>query len=308
MPILTDRPSVATARREPPAPGAAARLLAHAYLRAVSARWRGDPEAAAFEPWLDGWWCPELPPAPPGPPAARSPHGSGGRGICWYEVAGEVRGYLPGTGGGYRVPGTALTPVQIDALFRSPDLGNTGVAGGAQPAQARSSERRTTMIGTLHPDEIEDLLYRHHVGHLACVADGHPYVVPITYAYADGCVYGHTLPGRKLSALRANPHACFEVDERWDERTWRSVVAEADYEELTDGPERAAALALLGGARPTVSPAPGGVVFWLRLTRTQGRLIRQVPAVSMVPGVATPLLGVDLRADDERNFPHRPGA
>lgn len=129
MTTLTPHPPIATAHRELPGTGMAARRLAHAYLRFVSALWRGDPEAAAFEAWLDGWWCQALPTAPAGPPDARSPHGGGGRGIRWYEAAGEVRGYVPGTAGGYRVPRAAL--VRIDALLRrqlGPDGGSNGVA------------------------------------------------------------------------------------------------------------------------------------------------------------------------------------
>jgi nitroimidazol reductase NimA-like FMN-containing flavoprotein (pyridoxamine 5'-phosphate oxidase superfamily) len=132
------------------------------------------------------------------------------------------------------------------------------------------------MIGKLHPDEIEDLLYRHHVGHLACVAEGRPYVVPITYAYAGGCIYGHTLAGRKVAALRAHPHVCFEVAEQADWATWGSVVADGIYEELHDPAERRIALHLLAKATPTAmppTPAATGVVFRLRLSEKSGRFL-----------------------------------
>jgi nitroimidazol reductase NimA-like FMN-containing flavoprotein (pyridoxamine 5'-phosphate oxidase superfamily) len=132
------------------------------------------------------------------------------------------------------------------------------------------------MIGTLQPDEIEELLYRHHVGHLACVTDGRPYVVPITYAYAGGCIYGHTLPGRKVEALRAYPHVCFEVEEQAGQATWGSVVAEGVYEELRDPLERRLALHLLAKATPAATPpttTATGVVFRLRLTEKSGRFL-----------------------------------
>jgi nitroimidazol reductase NimA-like FMN-containing flavoprotein (pyridoxamine 5'-phosphate oxidase superfamily) len=132
------------------------------------------------------------------------------------------------------------------------------------------------MIGKLHPDEIEDLLHRRHVGHLSCVADGRPYVVPITYTYAGGCVYGHTLPGRKVTVLRARPQVCFEVAEQSDQATWGSVVAEGVYEELRDPLERRLALHLLAKAAPVVLPptdAATDVVFRLRLTEKSGRFL-----------------------------------
>ena len=132
------------------------------------------------------------------------------------------------------------------------------------------------MIGKLYRDEVEDLLHRRHVGHLACVADGRPYVVPVTYVYAGGVIYGHTLPGRKLAALRADPRVCFEVEERSDDATWGSVVAEGVYEEPTDPAERRVALLRLADVGPAAVPptdeAPG-VVFRLRLTEKTGRFV-----------------------------------
>ena len=46
------------------------------------------------------------------------------------------------------------------------------------------------MIGTLSPEEIEALLRRHRVGRNGCSANDRPYVVPITYNYDGGYVYG----------------------------------------------------------------------------------------------------------------------
>jgi nitroimidazol reductase NimA-like FMN-containing flavoprotein (pyridoxamine 5'-phosphate oxidase superfamily) len=163
------------------------------------------------------------------------------------------------------------------------------------------------MIGTLHPDEVEEVLHRNRVGRLACVAAGRPYVVPITYVYAGGAVYGRTLPGRKVAALRAEPRVCFEVDER-DGVAWRSVVAEGVYEELTDAAERQAVHRLLHGLAPAALPAAvPGVLFRLRLSEKTGRYVRREAPTLPVDG-ASPLLGLDLRAGDTWNYPRRPGA
>jgi nitroimidazol reductase NimA-like FMN-containing flavoprotein (pyridoxamine 5'-phosphate oxidase superfamily) len=134
------------------------------------------------------------------------------------------------------------------------------------------------MIGRLHMDEVEAVLHHQHVGRLACLSGGRPYVVPITYAYVGGDVYGHALPGRKLSALRTDPRICFEVDERENPSTWRSVVAEGVYEEVSDVTERQAALALLSTVEPAILPATPeapGIVFRLRLTEKSGRFARR---------------------------------
>lgn len=100
------------------------------------------------------------------------------------------------------------------------------------------------MISFLDDAHVEIMLMTHHVGHLACCLDGAPYIVPITYVYEDGCVYGHTREGEKVRIMRQNPRVCFEVDEIHDLGRWRSVVARGTFEELS-GPERIQAAGLL---------------------------------------------------------------
>jgi nitroimidazol reductase NimA-like FMN-containing flavoprotein (pyridoxamine 5'-phosphate oxidase superfamily) len=213
-----------------------------------------------------------LPPAPAGPPDAVSPHGAGGQSIRWYEVVGEVRGYVPGQAGGYRVPQDALTPAALDFLFVDP-MPVVGVSEADGSAGASVSQ--PTTLSVLPAAALEDLFLRHHVGHLGCVVDGRPYVVPITYVYVDGCVYGHTTPGRKLAALQAEPHVCFEVAESGPGGSWRSVVAQGIFEEVRDAAERARILARLHEATPEVVPAAAdSVVYRLRLTEKTGRLLR----------------------------------
>ena len=59
-------------------------------------------------------------------------------------------------------------------------------------------------------------------------------MVPINYVLDGESIYVHSLPGRKLEALRANPRACLQVDEVNDPYHWRSAIAFGDYEEVTD--------------------------------------------------------------------------
>ena len=121
------------------------------------------------------------------------------------------------------------------------------------------------MINELQPAEIASVLQRHHVGRLACIVAGEPYLVPVTYAYRDGVIYGHTLPGQKLEAMRAEPRVAFEVDERWEADTWRSVVVRGVFAELTTEDDRATALAALHGVYPDVSRLAGsGALFRFR--------------------------------------------
>jgi uncharacterized protein len=135
------------------------------------------------------------------------------------------------------------------------------------------------MIGILGPDEIDAVLRRQRIGRLACSANDRPYVVPIAYAY-DGCaIYGCSMPGRKVDVLREQPLACFEVEELIGPASWRCVLVEGVYEEVTDDDARRAALALLAPADGrAVAPSPSAngrlIVFRLRPLAATGRFER----------------------------------
>jgi hypothetical protein len=68
-------------------------------------------------------------------------------------------------------------------LAASADEGaGIGLAGVRALAVTQANCRKEiVMVGPLHPDEIEDVLHRHHIGHLACLTADGPYLVPITY-------------------------------------------------------------------------------------------------------------------------------
>jgi uncharacterized protein len=150
------------------------------------------------------------------------------------------------------------------------------------------------MIGQLTDSEIEQLLRSESVGRIGCSADGRVYVVPVTFAFAHGDVYGHSELGMKVRMMRANPSVCFEVDHIVSQSNWRSVIAWGTYEELQGddalvGIERL--LARLGPlvlgvahipeeqvAAPLVTLAHAilqrGVVYRIRLTERTGRFER----------------------------------
>jgi nitroimidazol reductase NimA-like FMN-containing flavoprotein (pyridoxamine 5'-phosphate oxidase superfamily) len=63
------------------------------------------------------------------------------------------------------------------------------------------------------PKELEAILQAAQVGRLGLSVDDRPYVVPVSYGYADGKVYIHgAAEGQKLDMLRRNPRICFEVE------------------------------------------------------------------------------------------------
>ncbi|HEX8069619.1 MAG TPA: pyridoxamine 5'-phosphate oxidase family protein [Pyrinomonadaceae bacterium] len=136
------------------------------------------------------------------------------------------------------------------------------------------------MINRLSTDEAWALLRAGRLARLGCLADGDPYVVPVNYS-ADGArVLVHSLPGRKIAAMRAHPRVCLQVDDIRDQYSWRSVIAYGTYEELRGGTERARALNHLLAAFPQLTPvesaiacdaaAPVPVVFRIRVDEITG--------------------------------------
>jgi nitroimidazol reductase NimA-like FMN-containing flavoprotein (pyridoxamine 5'-phosphate oxidase superfamily) len=96
------------------------------------------------------------------------------------------------------------------------------------------------MMGELTAAEIDQVLRAEVLGHLGCIADGWPYVVPINYVYEDGSIYANGSEGMKLRAMRENPLVCFEVEQIRGVANWKSVIAQGRFEELLhDEQERA---------------------------------------------------------------------
>jgi nitroimidazol reductase NimA-like FMN-containing flavoprotein (pyridoxamine 5'-phosphate oxidase superfamily) len=125
------------------------------------------------------------------------------------------------------------------------------------------------MLGELNQAEIEELLQNEVVGRIGCHA-GRPYVVPITYAYRESWVYGHSAEGLKLRMMRRNPKVCFQVDRMQDLGNWQSVVAWGTFDELVGDEAEAGLQILLARLRPlatgetstlaTEPPAAPGVI------------------------------------------------
>jgi hypothetical protein len=76
----------------------------------------------------------------------------------------------------------------------------------------------------------------------------------VDYVFHNDSIYVHSLLGRKIKALRANPHACLQVDDIRDEYNWRSAIAFGRYEEVTDKGERNWALRRLNSRFPHLTP------------------------------------------------------
>ena len=136
------------------------------------------------------------------------------------------------------------------------------------------------MIKKLDDDEARDLLSEERIGRLGCVDDGEPYVVPVNYIYDGECALVHSLPGRKIIAMRSNPRACLQVDRIESDFGWKSVIAYGLYEEVTNKADRTRALDDLLKRFPQLTPvetliaedamAPDPIVFRIRVDRLTG--------------------------------------
>jgi len=158
------------------------------------------------------------------------------------------------------------------------------------------------MITELTEGEIEELLRRALVGRIGCHAGEMTYVVPIIYAWDGGSAYVQSIEGRKIEMMRQNPRVCFEVDEYDPDGSWRSVIAQGEYEEL-EGGRAEQALSLLvsrfaqrraangDGARPrALGRKP--VAFRIRCHEITGRKVarsRDAKAVTRLAIVAARL-------------------
>jgi nitroimidazol reductase NimA-like FMN-containing flavoprotein (pyridoxamine 5'-phosphate oxidase superfamily) len=87
-------------------------------------------------------------------------------------------------------------------------------------------------IRTLSTLECTQMLSASRMGHLACVKDRSPYVVPIYFAYGDNHLYAFSMPGKKIEYMRANPQVSAVIEEHGRGREWKSVIVDGRYEEL----------------------------------------------------------------------------
>jgi len=148
------------------------------------------------------------------------------------------------------------------------------------------------MFGNLGEDAIETVLHHQIIGHIASHANDTTYVVPISYAYEDGCIYAHSEEGMKINMMRQNPKVCFEVYRMENMGNWQCVIGWGNFEEITDEKERAAALNILLKRDLPIIPSKTvqltaewpfvpedlnvvkGIVFRVKLTMKTGRYER----------------------------------
>jgi nitroimidazol reductase NimA-like FMN-containing flavoprotein (pyridoxamine 5'-phosphate oxidase superfamily) len=134
------------------------------------------------------------------------------------------------------------------------------------------------MISEIGYRESRELLREQNIGRLGCCSEGMPYVIPVNYFFDGEDIYIHSMPGRKIQVMRANPHVCLQVDEIEDTFNWLSVIAFGLFEEVYDTTERDRILAAMFQRLPHMTPVESIVrdsmseviVFRIRVERITG--------------------------------------
>ena len=118
-------------------------------------------------------------------------------------------------------------------------------------------------------EEMGRLLERGWYGHLGCSRDGHPYVVPLCYAYDAPDLYFFTTEGTKTEFIAANHEICFQVEEVAGHDDWRSVMLTGRAQLLTEARDVERAMSLVSERNPSLSPALNRTKIgaWTRLSR-----------------------------------------
>ena len=118
-------------------------------------------------------------------------------------------------------------------------------------------------------EEMARLLARGWYGHLGVTRDGHPYVVPMSYAYDAPDLYFFTTEGTKTEFIAANHEVCFQVEEVAGPDDWQSVMLTGRAELLREPQDIEHAMFLVSERNPSLSPALSHtrIGAWTRLSR-----------------------------------------
>ncbi len=111
-------------------------------------------------------------------------------------------------------------------------------------------------IDEMSSKEIYELLSKVGYGHLGCIHEGKPYVMPMHYYLEDQEIYLFTTEGMKTHDMDANPEICLQVEEIVnDPLHWRSVIVMGQAQRLTEQSDIDRVRKFIKDLNPTLSPA-----------------------------------------------------
>lgn len=99
--------------------------------------------------------------------------------------------------------------------------------------------------------EIQGFLQQVGYGHLGCIHEGKPYVMPMHYYFDDPAIYLFTTQGMKTHDIDANPEVCLQIEEIHDPLHWRSVIVNGRADRLTEQQDIDRAMQFIKERNPT---------------------------------------------------------
>jgi uncharacterized protein len=111
-----------------------------------------------------------------------------------------------------------------------------------------------TSIATMNPEEKIELLQKIGYGHLGCIHEGKPHVIPMQYYVKDDAIYMFTDRGTKSHDLTANPDICLQIEELSDIDNWSSITIAGRAEIIEDSPKFSEVAQVIKSQNPTFSP------------------------------------------------------
>ncbi len=110
-------------------------------------------------------------------------------------------------------------------------------------------------IDEMSSKEILELLQNVGYGHLGCIHEGKPYILPMQYYLKDSGIYLFTTEGMKTHDLDANPAVCLQVEDVQDLEHWQSAIVTGQAERLKEQQDIDQVMELVKARIPTLSPA-----------------------------------------------------
>jgi len=97
------------------------------------------------------------------------------------------------------------------------------------------------MIRVLDAHECLHILSSNYIGNLSYIYRDRPFIAPITYFFDtdNNVIIGYSAEGHKINAMRKNRNVSLNVLEVDSVNSWKSILAQGVYEELSGSAAKA---------------------------------------------------------------------
>lgn len=95
-------------------------------------------------------------------------------------------------------------------------------------------ETKHSHLESLSESDCLQILKSSTFGHLGFHQHGQMVILPFNFAFDDGYIYSHSLPGSKLDAMKKNPEVCLQTESVENMIKWKSVLAWGRFEDCPE--------------------------------------------------------------------------